>query len=393
MSKKAWPKITKIVLKTGGEVYRVDARIKRKGKRYQCQTKSEAQTLAEQLRIQRENEGTASLNLSAHDRAEAAEALDRLRPHGRTLVEAVNYFIRHAVKINKPGLLVKDLLDEIVQFKIADNVSLAYANTWKAQAKQIDKMFPHAKVVDLTTQQIDDQLRGLQVAQYTRNNRREYISMMFKHAVTRGYVSENPVLGAVKVKIAPRVPGILTVEQAKNLLDCAAEGSLSVPEDTVPAIALGLFAGLRPVSEVLRLDWKDIHFGDRLVDIAADRTKMAQRRFVMMEENLLEWLQPYARQRGPIVRWKAATYHQNIKMIALKAGIFDWPADCLRHSFATYYYALCSDAGKTAKQLGHTGFTTLFQHYCARVKPAEGIAFFAIRPGRESNVVPMLATA
>jgi integrase len=60
------------------------------------------------------------------------------------------------------------------------------------------------------------------------------------------------------------------------------------------------------------------------------------------------------------------------------AGIISWPANALRHSFASYHLAHYQDAAKTALQLGHTESGTLFRHYRELVTQQEAAAFWNI---------------
>jgi hypothetical protein len=41
--------------------------------------------------------------------------------------------------------------------------------------------------------------------------------------------------------------------------------------DFVPAIAIGLFAGLRPEAELWQLDWKSINLADKLIDVTQEQ--------------------------------------------------------------------------------------------------------------------------
>ena len=97
-------------------------------------------------------------------------------------------------------------------------------------------------------------------------------------------------------------PGILSAQQVKGLL-AAAEDELR------PAIAIGLFAGLRPESEIWRLDWSEMDFAAKHIDVSADASKNrgdetegAAHRFVTMQPNLIAWLKPLARKQGPVSR-------------------------------------------------------------------------------------------
>ena len=58
-----------------------------------------------------------------------------------------------------------------------------------------------------------------------------------------------------------------------------------------------LFAGIRP-DETLRLDWEDIDFERRQIDLPAKKTKGRTRRIIPMEPNLIAWLKPYRPESG-----------------------------------------------------------------------------------------------
>lgn len=67
----AWPRVAKAMIK-GREYWSVDARVGdgKNGRRYYRQTREEADTLAEQLRVQRQNEGDSAFPARAGKRLE-----------------------------------------------------------------------------------------------------------------------------------------------------------------------------------------------------------------------------------------------------------------------------------------------------------------------------------
>ena len=80
---------------------------------------------------------------------------------------------------------------------------------------------------------------------------------------------------------------------------------LSASDDEIlPAVALGMFAGLRPESEIWRLDWSKIDFTRKQIDVEPLATKNngdnASVRWVEMPDNLIEWLLPFRRKAGPV---------------------------------------------------------------------------------------------
>src|SRR5262249_31650863 len=186
--------------------------------------------------------------------------------------------------------------------------------------------------------------------------------------------------GATKAKVVGGRPGILTVEEAARLLEAA------TPE-ILPFIAVGLFAGLRR-AEIERLDWSEIDFESGLIEVTAAKAKTAMRRFVTIQPNLREWLQPHRKLKGNVVPL------ENCRELFVKAriaaGIAKWPDNALRHSFASYHLAHFKNAAATALELGHHDSRITFAHYRELVKPKEAKRFWNIRPRRQpSNIVQL----
>ena len=168
--------------------------------------------------------------------------------------------------------------------------------------------------------------------------------------------------------------GILTPAQAEALLSRLCTDKLGV----LPAVAVGLFAGLR-VSEVMRLDWSSVDLGRGLIEVAARKSKTAQRRLVTISPNLRAWLAPFDGARGTVAP-QAGTYRRQLDRARRAAGIEPWPRNALRHSFASYHLAFHRSAAETALQLGHSESRTLFAHYRELVKPEDAKAYWQTFP-------------
>jgi len=193
------------------------------------------------------------------------------------------------------------------------------------------------------------------------------------------------VVRAAKIKVIRKPPGILSPSDTAALLAAA-------PEDIIPALVIGFFAGLR-TAEIERLDWREIDLKRGFIEITAAKAKSSQRRLVEIQPNLRSWLQPLAKLSGP-VRLSEMRHKDRLNLARTSAGIA-WPANACRHSFASYHLALFQDAAKTALQLGHTNTAVLFQHYRELATPDEAKAYFAITPQAlvHSNVISMEAAA
>jgi integrase len=180
---------------------------------------------------------------------------------------------------------------------------------------------------------------------------------------------------------------ILTPAQAEALLKCA-DPSIRA------ALALGLFAGLRPESEICRLNWSLIHLvQETITDPAGNKVKsfghidvreskgVGGERLVQITQNLYAWLKQVrpASGTGPV----SVGYdrlNELIKVAARMAGIERWPHDGMRHSFCSYHFAAYRDEHATMAQSGHRSVSTFRRHYCKPIQQKVAYAYWKIRP-------------
>jgi integrase len=214
-------------------------------------------------------------------------------------------------------------------------------------------------------------------AMKTRENRRIDLGTLFSYALKHGYCTENLALKTEEIRKDDREPGILTVEQAKLLMDTLLDG----PDlrHLVPYAALGLFGGLRP-SEAQRLTWGDIK---EEIRVAADRGKKRSNRFVTINDTLLAWLKPVWELAGslPIPETTSRRVRQVLK--DLIPG-FVWPKDGLRHSFSSYHLKI--HGGKlTAAEAGHSE-DMMHSTYKQLVTTAQAEAFWLLRPSVSDRI-------
>lgn len=67
-----------------------------------------------------------------------------------------------------------------------------------------------------------------------------------------------------------------------------------------------------------------------------------------------------------------------------------WKSNALRHSSASYRFAVTGDAGRVAGELGNSA-AVVHRHYRELVKPADAKRWFAVAPNAEANFVTMSA--
>jgi hypothetical protein len=84
-------------------------------------------------------------------------------------------------------------------------------------------------------------------------------------------------------------------------------------------------------------------------------------------------------------------FHKRQEATAKAAGVA-WKANGCRHSFASYSFALCADAGRVAGYCGNSP-GVIHRHYKQLCTPADAQKFFNIKPAAVVNVLPAAATA
>jgi site-specific recombinase XerD len=361
--------------------------------RYAFRTKEEAEGKAALLRAQRKGEGEDAFALAKFDRTDAEAALEVLKPHGLTLLEAAKFYVQN-ISLVRDSKSVRAVVDELLKLKAQDGRSKRYLKDLRLKLSNgFAALFGTRPIHEITHQELDNWLRShddwLAV---TRNNYATALGVLFGLAAKRGYLLKDPTEQLDRANVQLEKPGILSLDEARALLAAA-------PADFVSAIALGLFAGLRPEAELWHLDWRGIDLKEKLIDISTSKNS-ASHRFVKIAPNLLAWLKAYKRDSGPVSP-KGDAYHgrlQKARAAAAQeldranlphASLDDWPQDAMRHTFASMHYAAFKHAAETAEQMGHSnGLRIFFRHYRNRVKPAEAALFWRLVPERSVERAP-----
>lgn len=155
----------------------------------------------------------------------------------------------------------------------------------------------------------------------------------------------------------------------------------------IPALVLGLYAGLRPY-EVCRIEWGAVNIAERRIKVEASVSKTRRARIIEGVPTIL-WalLQPYWTREGYVFPrpegWSQKsifTLYGKMRRTAGRMANVALPHDVLRHSFATYFVAITGDVGRAAKILGHCGLYQLEAHYDAKETKQAAAQYFHPRP-------------
>lgn len=328
--------------------------------------------------------------------AEFAEA--KLKLGGRSLVEAVNFFVRHN-PASLPRKTVAEVVAELVAAKTADGVSGVYLKDLNFRLGKFQEAFC-GQISDVTAADINVFLRGLKCAGRGRNNYRGSIGTLMKFAGASGYVTKNQIDFATvaRAKEEQNEIEIFTSQVISRLLTAAQldpadlspgwNKRYATGPGLLPFLVLGAFAGLR-TAEIERQVWEDINVERGFIRVTAAKGNTAQKRLVPIAPNLKKWLALCRKDAGPVC--EIARTAEALTRLAGRAGV-KWKHNALRHSYASYRMAEIKNAAQVSLELGNTP-KMVFRHYRELVTEEEAKVWFAIGPEKPANVVAMATKA
>ena len=332
-------------------------------------SKIEAQTFVQQKNIAFQNQGREGIEFPSWLRIMAGECNDVLEPHKKTIRDATEHYLAY-LSASAKSCTVSELSTQMQAAKKADGASTSHLHDLKCRLKRLCTDFGEENVATISTRQIDEWLRGLNLAPQGRNNYRSAIRSMFNFAIKRSYATVNPAANTEKAKVVNKAPGILTVAQATALLKAC-------KSDTLPYVAISLFAGLR-AAEMDKLDWSEVDIDGEHLEVTAKKAKTAQRRLVPIAKNLAAWIRPHVKKSGSVA---PQGLRKRFDAVKSRAGLSDWPPNAMRHSFASYRLAQCHDAAKVSLEMGNSP-AMVFAHYRELVRPKAAVEFWKISPGK-----------
>jgi integrase len=335
-------------------------------------TLEEARTKFDKLTTDVGNTGTkTAVEVTDADKRLLMEWKERLAAHGRTPVDAFAHYLAHLERC-KTSITVSALCDKFQALKTQEKKSRRYLDDLHYRLGILAGEFGGRIAADVSTDDVSAWLAGMNAAPQTVKNYRTITRSLFSYAVSLKACAENPVDRAFMPSKADSEVGILTVAQAAALLHAAHERP-----DILPAIAIGLFAGVRD-AEIHRLDWSEIGLESGFITITRKKAKKKSRRLIEIRPALRAWLEPLRQISGPI--WPAGERGRILHEAAREAaGLKQWPHNALRHSFASYGLAKWPDAAALSLEMGNSA-PVLFEHYREIVMPKDAEAFWSLTP-------------
>ena len=368
--RQTWPKIHTGKMPGGQPCWIIDTQIDKKRIFRRFTIAQEADDFAADLRAQRQREGEAAFSIPATVRIEAVECADLLKPYGASIREACQWYAEHVLKYrNAPTV------SEIVGKLIADTGAAGRRGLTTKDLRYrlgaFSKSFGARKLTEITLPELQAWSNAPSLSARSRITMLTKVSQLYRYAERRGWCDKNIASHVARPSAPDGEPGFLNVEQCGKLLENAAD------HDLLSYVALGLFAGIR-AAELRRLTWEKVKLEQGLVMIDGAVAKTKSRRVIELHETARAWLAVCGKRSGPVVT--PTNFRKRLDSLRKSAGLVrGWPDNALRHTAATYTYALTQDAVRVSAMLGNSP-DVLHRHYRGLATKVDAEKFFKLLP-------------
>ena len=215
----------------------------------------------------------------------------------------------------------------------------------------------------------------------TRAGWHRYASGFFAWCVDMELLDRNPLRKIRAPKAEPK-RSLITAGDMAAILD------EEMSDELRAWFLLGGFAGLRSI-EVRRMRWEDIDEARGEIEVRREVSKQS----TGLPERIVDFTEPLTKRaaffvddkkKGLILPPASLRIYQERQELIVRlheSGKVPWskfPANALRHSFATYHLGRGQDAGKTAHQLGHSTTAMVKKVYAVPSRRADWRAWWAV---------------
>lgn len=357
---------------------------------------SEALSISREDRILFERASSAlegcgvEIDTATREYAEARRLLGKV-----PLLEAVrDYLKRHPANLKKQT--VQEIYTALLNAKRKDGVSEIYLKDLSVRLSKFSETF-HCNISDITSDQITEFLRSLDVKGRSRNNYRRSIGTLIKFAESKGAIAKGSIaLGDIaRAKEEFFHVETFTPEEMGKLLKAAQfnTGNLkpgynlryAKEQGVLPLLLLGAFAGMRTNAEIRRQKWSDINLQTGFIRVTGAKGGTASNRLIPIQDNLRQWLAIC-----PRTSETCCTYDRPedaLKRLAKRAGVA-WKHNALRHSYGSYRAAVTQNLPQVALEMGNS-VKMVNKHYREAFTPEQGKTWFALTPGNLEKIIPM----
>jgi len=377
--------------------------------RLRFRTWEEATLKERELRDERKLYGSSGV-FSRELRGDIDKALGLLERIGAPapVSECVEFWIRH----NRPNgqrIGLRQLFNEFHEDRCQPVLCLSpiYLHSIRTTLEPFVAAHEAEELSEVTPETITEAVKnyikkdGTPPAPVTQANLYRYLHMLFEFAVSRGNIPSNPVSQVENIWAKSRRsrPLILTPAQAGKLLEKAHDDwNRRQSPDIFAYVVMGLYGGIRR-EEMLRLTVHNLH-SDFRIEVTETESKVRGFRTVplprvaqiLLREVWEQWEELADLTPDPagadlqLALVNPVNFRKRWEAVRKAADIKPWPKNCLRHSFASYYFACTQDKAELLNRLGHNTDAVTFEHYLRPIKRVDPFEWFTQTVDKEQDV-------
>jgi integrase len=343
--------------------------------------KSEAEAFCAVKRSEIASLGALANGLDDEVKREALLCLERLKPFGVSLLEAVEWFVK-AQPTNGLKVSITEALKVLQHRIITDGYSKRHSRNVGQIITSFGRNRMDAPVSTITTSQAQMWLdnyrtranQPLSVVAF--NTYRRYLSVFCNYCVKSGWMATNPLIGVRTRKQVEAVPRLLSPADLQIIMEAC-------PDELKPIVAIQALCGLR-VAEAARLKWSDVMLSSsaNFIRISAEVAKTSRRRLTPIPDGLTNYLQNLKKTEGFVYAQGKGSVDalQKVIMTFKKSLVgVTWHRNALRASALSYRLAITKDAAATALEMGNSS-TVLLRDYRELATKETAEKWFAVIP-------------
>lgn len=386
--RKTWPKIRLVKIKSD-TFYRVDARrVGTSGKQESFKDKADAEERASKIEEEFAKHGTEALTFPTELRGMALTGDKLLKPYGKTIIQAVEFYRDHLEKERqrKDSAKVSLLADRWLKDKksgLNKELRPASLKAIEEAARMLKKIFGEKRVIDVVPDDIRKYLAGLSVGLRRKFNIKSRFSQFFNWCIHHDHIITNPC-DKIGIHVDGKDVTVFSPAEALKLMTLCKNKDY---KDLAMYHAISLFAGLRP-SECQLLKWEQINLESNTITVLATTSKTKESRSVPIEANLLTWLETVPEKERTGFVTKQENLMARLKGFRVKLGYrgggenpeaSEWPQDVMRHSYGSYLLEKNKNRAVLAEYMGNS-VQMIKRHYKQVVGKSACADYWLITP-------------
>jgi len=348
--------------------------------------KTEAKLFCEQKKAEKVSLGNLAFGLSDDLKREALACCNKLKPYGKTLTDAVAYYIKDLETLHR-SVSVNQAVNELEQRERADGRGVRHIQSITHILALFSKTYGSNIISTIKTAQVQQWLdgyrtkKGKPLSASSFNTFKRYLSLLFSFSIKRGYAETNPVMRVDFKIIKTKLPRLLSPKDLRAILEAA-------PETIRPALAVQAFCGLR-VAEVARLKWSDF-LPTSFIQVGSSNAKTGKRRLTPVPLTCFNYLNRVKQTSGYIFGGDNGgdinKLSHALTEVRRAVKTVKWENNALRASALSYRLAETKDAAATALEMGNSP-TVLMRDYRELTTDRDAQLWFEIDPSEPQKVL------